>query len=249
MRKLLSIGLLCLLLASCGRMMVKAALLTFKHPTPHYYTNGDKTVVFIPMIHLNKKEFYDEVKQLNDSLREQGYVFVYESVAASKSLDSVTLDTYKRKFRRVVGFNLTSYTDKNNDAMKRYRVKGAISQTMSNTGLSLDTDIKGDVSMDSLVRRYEKEKGEIVLYDYDRETPLNKKYKGKRLPSSEKEYLLMTVRNQALADKITALPEKKIVVLYGALHRKGMYADLKKIDPKWNEVKATDIQDKNNQKK
>lgn len=244
MRRLLSIGLLCLLLASCGRMMVKAALLTFKHPTPHYYTNGDKTVVFIPMIHLNKKEFYDEVKQLNDSLREQGYVFVYESVAASKSLDSVTLDTYKRKFRRVVGFNLTSYTDKNNDAMKRYRVKGAISQTMSNTGLSLDTDIKGDVSMDSLVRRYEKEKGEIVLYDYDRETPLNKKYKGKRLPSSEKEYLLMTVRNQALADKITALPEKKIVVLYGALHRKGMYADLKKIDPKWNEVSAADIQNK-----
>lgn len=241
MRKLLSISLLCLLLASCGRMLVKAALLTFKHPTPHYYTNGDKTIVFIPMIHLNKKEFYDEVKQLNDSLRKQGYVFVYESVAASKSLDSVTLDTYKRKFRRVVGFNLTSYTDKNNDAMKRYRVKGAISQTMSNTGLSLDTDINGDVSMDSLVRRYEKEKGEIVLYDYDRETPLNKKYNGKRLPSSEKEYLLMTVRNEALANKITALQDKKIVVLYGALHRKGMYDNLKKIDPKWNEVKAEDL--------
>lgn len=241
MRKLLSIGLLCFLVASCGRMMVKAALLTFKHPTPHYYTNGDKTVVFIPMIHLNKKEFYDEVKQLNDSLRKQGYVFVYESVAASKSLDSLTLDTYKRKFRRVVGFNLTSYTDKNNDAMKRYRVKGAISQTMSNTGLSLDTDIKGDVSMDSLVRRYEKEKGEIILYDYDRTTPLNKKYKGKRLPSSEKEYLLMTVRNEALANKITTLQEKKIVVLYGALHRKGMYEDLKKLDPKWNEVKVDEV--------
>lgn len=236
MKKILALLLIVFAFASCGRTLTGLALKFYKHPTLHYYTNGDKQLIFMPMIHLNKPEFYDEVKHYVDSLRNDGYVFVYESVKPSKDLDSVQADMYRRKFRHVVGFDLTSYTDKNNENMKRYRVKGAISQTMKNTGLDREKDILGDIGMDSLVRIYEKERGEIVLNDYDLKTPLNKKYKGDKLPKSDKDYLIITVRNKVLTDKIASLPDKKIVVLYGALHRSGFSANLKKDDANWYET-------------
>lgn len=236
MKKILILLFISILFVSCGSMLTGLALKFYQHPTPHYYTNGDKQLIFMPMIHLNKPEFYDEVKHYVDSLRNDGYVFVYESVKLSKGLDSIQEDVYRRKFRRVVGFNLTSYTDKNNENMKRYRVKGAISQTMANTGLDKEKDILGDIGMDSLVRIYEKEKGEIILDDYDLKTPLNKKYKGDKLPKSDKNYLIITVRNKVLTDKIASLPDKKIVVLYGALHRSGFTDNLKKDDAKWYET-------------
>nr|WP_322624038.1 hypothetical protein [uncultured Flavobacterium sp.] len=236
MKKIATLLFISILFVSCGSMLTGLALKFYQHPTPHYYTNGDKQLIFMPMIHLNKPEFYDEVKHYVDSLRNDGYVFVYESVKMSKGLDSIQEDIYRRKFRRVVGFNLTSYTDKNNENMKRYRVKGAIGQTMANTGLDKEKDILGDIGMDSLVRIYEKEKGEILLDDYDLKTPLNKKYKGDKLSKSDKNYLILTVRNKVLTDKIASLPDKKIVVLYGALHRSGFTDNLKKDDAKWYET-------------
>lgn len=236
MKNIVALLLISVVFASCGRALTGLALKFYQHPTPHYYTNGDKQLVFIPMIHLNKPEFYDEVKQYVDSLRNDGYVFVYESVKPSKDLDSVQEDLIRRKFRRVVGFDLTSYTDKDNENMKRYRVKGAVSQTMANTGLSREKDILGDIGADSLIRIYEKEKGQIVLSEYDLKTPLNKKYKGDKLPKSDKDYLILTVRNKVLSDKIAALQDKKIAVLYGALHRNGFSANLKKDDAKWYET-------------
>jgi hypothetical protein len=236
MKKIVALLIISVVLVSCGRTLTGLALKFYKHPTMHYYTNGDKQLIFMPMIHLNKPEFYSEVKHHVDSLRNDGYVFVYESVKPSKDLDSIQEDIIRRKFRRLMGFDLTSYTDKENENMKRYRVKGAVSQTMSNTGLSKETDILGDIGVDSLVKIYEKEKGEIVLQEYDLKTPLNKKYKGNKLPKEDKDYLVLTVRNKVLSDKIAALPNKKIVVLYGALHRNGFASNLKKDDSKWYET-------------
>lgn len=236
MKKIVVLFFIAIALTSCGRALTGLALKFYKHSTLHYYTNGDKQLIFMPMIHLNKQGFYDEVKRNVDSLRNDGYVFVYESVKPSKDLDSIQEDLIRRKFRRVIGFNLTSYTDKENENMKRYRVKGTVSQSMVNTGLNKEKDILGDVGVDSLVHIYEKEKGEIVLSDYDLKTPLNKKYKGDKLPKSDKEYLILTVRNKVLSDKIAALPNKKIVVLYGALHRSGFFANLKEDDANWHET-------------
>lgn len=236
MKKIVALLLIVFVFASCGRALTGLALKFYKHITPHYYTNGDKQLVFLPMIHLNKQEFYDEVRHYVDSLRNDGYVFVYESVRPSKDLDSLQEDIVRRKFRRIVGFDLTSYTDKENENMRRYRVKGAISQSMLNTGLKRETDILGDIGVDSLVTIYEKEKGEITLGEYDLKTPLNKKYKGNKLPAKDKDYLILTVRNKVLSDKIASLPDKKIAVLYGALHRKGFAENLKKDDSGWYET-------------
>ncbi|MFP9115785.1 hypothetical protein ACLI1A_17725 [Flavobacterium sp. RHBU_3] len=238
--RILFVFLCFLLLVSCGKMITKVAVSMFKHNNPHYFTNGNRKVIFIPMIHINKPEFYDEVKQFNDSLRNEGYVFFYEGVRWPKDIDSLEQDTYKRKLRKVLGFNMSNYLDANNKDMKKYQIKGVVHQSPKNTGIDIEKDIRADYYIDSLIDRYEADKGKLILDDYDKTASFTNKYKGKKVSSSDRDYLMLTLRNKYLADKVAGNSGDKIVILYGAFHRSGFLEELKLRDSSWKEVKRAE---------
>src|SRR5436190_3314741 len=70
----------CLLFCSC--MSVKA-LKKMNDKTADYetWTNGDgKSVVFLPMVHAGKAEFYEDVKTVISRYKKEGYLVFYEGV-------------------------------------------------------------------------------------------------------------------------------------------------------------------------
>ena len=94
---------------------------------PRYYVNQDngRKVFILKMIHINKPEFYQKVKQTIDSLRADGYVVFYEGVGDAKNGDEL----YERKFRRITHYSLMSYNDEANEVdNKKFGIKGYVYQ-------------------------------------------------------------------------------------------------------------------------
>lgn len=173
------------------------------------------------MTHIAKPEFYESVKQIVDSLRKDGYAIFYEGVSIdTNKYSKATLDTILRKQRRLLGFHLTPYNDSTNKSLpKALKNKKYIAQTLSNTGIHIEKDIKADLPMDSLINLWEKEnKKQVPLTTYDFETPLNAPYKPKyKLSSWDIEY---KYRNSHLEKTILESKYKKIAVVYGKAHYK-----------------------------
>ncbi|WP_298156068.1 hypothetical protein [Flavobacterium sp.] len=237
MRKTIVIVSIFLVLVSCGKMMTRYQIKTYNALfMVWHYTNGKKDVQFIPMAHLNKPEKFARIRQIADSLRSQGYVIYYESVELENPSDSLRNETIQRKFRRVIGIVPGDYSDKNNKSYRALALEGYVMQTMTNTGCDRKRDKKVDLSMDSLVALYEKERGEIKLTQCDWNTPYTEKYRCHRLKVKDQKFMALTLRNRYLSYFLTHSKDKKIVVMYGAEHEKFLEDDLKKEDPNWKMV-------------
>ncbi len=66
-------------LSSCiQKILLKKVGAFDKSATTKEITNGDKTIVFVPMHHVGKQEFYNDVRQKIDSLQKNGYIIYYE---------------------------------------------------------------------------------------------------------------------------------------------------------------------------
>lgn len=228
------------LLISCGKMVTGFIVNNYNGTfMVWHYTNGTKDVQFIPMSHMNKPEKFARIKQIADSLRSKGYVIYYESVSLESPNNKYHNDTIQRKFRKVVGIIPGDYSDKDNDSYNSYAIKGFIMQTATNTGLDRTRDIHSDLSMDTLIQLYEKERGKIMLKDCDWSTPLSDKYNCQKLNINDQKFILLTLRNRYLAHFVTHSKDKKIVIMYGAEHHKNFEDDLKKIDSNWQMIHNT----------
>lgn len=228
-----------IIVVSCK--MVNKALIN--HTTNNFkinnYSNGDKEIAYLPMIHIAKPEFYDKVKFSVDSLRSVGYVVFFESIAPHKDIDSISIKELDMKLRKVVGFT-PDYIG--NEQFGSYNIKGFVSQTAKNTGVNLSIDVRADLPLDELIAQYEKEKGTILLSDYDLKTPLGKKYKGK-VDKENYNFLIDTLRNNYLFKTVSESKAKKIAIVYGKGHMYALFDNLEKQDSLWRYVPSWEIRE------
>lgn len=184
---------------------------------PSYYINQEngRKVFILKMIHINKPEFYQKVKNTIDSLRADGYVVFYEGVRDAKKANEL----YERKFRRITHYSLMSYNDEANEVdNKKFGIKGYVYQNDVDYGVNKDTDINCDLTIKELVDQYEEKFGEVVLTDCDTNTPMGKKYKCSKKDKKGTDYMTLTLRDKHLVNEIEKSTLDKIVVVYGVQH-------------------------------
>ena len=237
MKKILAACLVSLLLQSCTRSLVALqGNIMNKNYQIVKLSNGDKTVAFVGVMHINKPEYYHKIKKDIDSLRAAGYFVMYEGVKPDSTLGKEQTELLHKKLRKITGFYLTSYLDTLNQDMARFKVKGFINQSQEVTGIDQFTDIRADLTLDKLISVYEEKRGSIVLSKCDIETKLGEKYKCGEKNKENFNYLVLDLRNEYLADLVLTHQGKKIAILYGDKHKYGLLQNLKNHDPNWNLV-------------
>lgn len=221
---------------------------------------SNKTVVFLPMIHAGKPEFYKNVHQKITSLKNAGYVVFYEGVKSGFISDSAlipgTIKKYQRypevqtlnvdslkkliyviKLKRMVGISPDSATYAN--FIKRLPIlkKSVAQPSASYLGVS-NSDFNIDVTGNELVDIYEQAFGEITLEQIDFAVPLNQPLPRFRILKQKNiRPIIIDYRNDHLANSIQNSEYDKILVIYGLAHKKGTFNNLKILDPTWKVLK------------
>lgn len=181
------------------------------------FAKDDKMIYFIPMVHVNKPEFYEKSKKTIDSLRNKGFVIYYEGIDVEMK-DEKESELYNRKFRNVTHETLLNYFDEKNEENLMYQIEGYVYQNDVDYGLDVNIDVNCDLSMKDLVIKYEKEFGEIKLSDCDWNTAIGQKYKCSKKNKEGYNYIIKTIRNEHLFSQLKNSQEKKIAVVYGKVH-------------------------------
>ncbi|UMY66508.1 MULTISPECIES: hypothetical protein [unclassified Flavobacterium] len=201
-----------------------------------HYKSGNRDLIYIDAIHIGRPEFYADIKFTIDSLKREGYTIVYEENRAvmSSLADTVLVDRYKRKLRRITGIYYGDYSDaKDNKSLRIPKIKGLVAQTVENTGIDRAKDVWGDYTLYENIDRYEAERGEIALTECDWTTGKNEKYKCASINKSAADYLLITLRNKRLLHVVDSIQRDKVAILYGAAHKQGFLYLLHKKDSSW----------------
>lgn len=183
---------------------------------------NDRTVVVISMIHVQKPEFYAEVKECLDSLKAEGYVVFYEIVQSREPRQDKELSDeqfeYALKFRRLTGYDFGQNRNKQPRGLRTGRY---VKQSVDLLGLTTEQDIWADMYLEDLIDMYEDQYGEVELTDYDRSTPLAEDYEWKKGygHNGSSYFLLMHLyRDKYLADMISESDHSRIVVVFGSAH-------------------------------
>lgn len=222
-RFLLILGL-SFLLSSCQCTLVRL-LFVKKSAVKHkrVLVKGDQEFIFIPMVHLGKQQYYDEVKEYITKKRSEGYKIYYEGVGISRdSISDEKKDTLERKQRKILGFHLTVYNDKDNQSLPRC-VKKYVGQTLTNTGIIPEIDTNADLSTEELIERFETKYGKILLNECDFTTPLKAPYEcNKEMSRREFSNINFTythlLRDSHLAELLKTTKDKKVVIVFGKKH-------------------------------
>jgi hypothetical protein len=193
------------------------------------FSSNKKSVHFIDMIHLGQQEFYDNVAQEVKKYKKDGYVLFYEWIDY-ETADTLTL----RKTKKIVGMipSKKGYSL----MINKIDVEGVVFQEndqFMNQVNSLDFNV--DVTPQELILEYEKRHGEILLNNEDLQVPLYGDFNF----NSDKNImdLILNYRNKIVAERIQNSKYDKIIVMYGADHRKGIVEELQKLDANWKEIK------------
>lgn len=169
--------------------------------------NSSSTIVFLPMIHIGKKDYYTSIEKVIDSLRKDKYSIYYESIAMSKDIDSLVQKNYYKKLRKFIGFHIT--LDRDNKSLPSYtNKKNYIYQDYSLMGLKRYDEIL-DIPINELIDIYEKKYGLIKLTECDIETPLNKKYKCKTEYKNKSFTITNVIRDTYITNSVLKLKTKK----------------------------------------
>ena len=86
----------------------------------HSYKIDDKELKFVPMHHLGKKEFYDNVKNIVTDSKNNGFIVYYELISTDFTTDSLLKDTIRRKVRKLKGFSGTYKENAEGNFFKKY---------------------------------------------------------------------------------------------------------------------------------
>ncbi len=200
-----------------------------KHPSIYTLKTPGKTVKMIPIVHIGMKQFYNELHDKVVDYKKQGYVVYYEQVQTKRAILGITVeqyDTMRRKYRKIKGGqgNTRKDYEKLTDmaAFKNKRVQPEYSEL----GIS-QTDVNADVKFPELITEYERLYGKVILDSCDIHTPIDSAYSCQRLHNKMKP-VQVDYRNRQLAGMIKSSVHNKILVLYGAGHKKGLKKLLRK---------------------
>lgn len=208
--------------------------------------NGDE-VVFIPMVHIGYKSYYEDVAQKVDSLNRNGYSFIYEGLGTELK-DSTQRDLVLRKLRRIIGDQPSIFGQKV-DTVNRL-ILGEMSYPegldlmsqpdYATLNLNVYTSIRGDVNIEDLIAAFEQNNGEIALSECDLETDFDGDYNCSTLghDNTMDFYMnyLQAYRDSILVESFLILKQPKVAIIYGGKHFKGFYNGLKAYDNNWKVV-------------
>ena len=198
------------------------------------FNNDRKVVQFISLHHIGKPVYYNNVRDLVKELKKDGYVVYYEFVNEEADRDSLSIDIYKRKFRKLVGFQLDS-----GGYASALHSRGLLLHLINQPAYSFfgvdSSDLRVDVSTAMLVDAYENKYGVIELDQTDKAQSLEgSSFAGSNRPPREKVMsILIDYRNQNLARFIQSSRHSRIIVMYGADHVDGTFVSLSEMDAGW----------------
>ncbi|MFT3910531.1 MAG: hypothetical protein QM737_13985 [Ferruginibacter sp.] len=232
--------------SSCYRVALSSLGVLDKSVSLEKISNTKKEVVFIPMHHIGKRDFYKDVKRVADSLQNIGYRFYYEGVRISPVKDSLKTDSLRRKMRYVLGadvFALKSqggYIDTVNHTIFHKKLKILTKEDLVNQppyikmGIDTAKSTWADVYLSDMIPEFEKRFENIILTGCDFNTPLNEKYSCSNYKNKNgKNFLLIDYRNESVADKIMNDSNTKIAIIYGSKHYGGVLKVLQQHDSAW----------------
>lgn len=234
--------LITFLLQSCTKMFLSHYGIFDERAEINKISNNVKQLAFIQMHHVGKPNFYEGVKCKIDSLQKAGYFVFYEAVANGVDKNSAIFDTVIRKFRKVTGLTVpqgtAGYLDSDKGTLngKQYSfLKGLVNQPKG-TSIGIDSNKSKRVDMDfvSLINKFEKKYGTIILDDCDWSNALNTPYLCvKNYPKAAIIDMLENFRNENLVNEIINSSYTKILVVYGARHYKKVVQMLNTKDKAW----------------
>lgn len=229
MKKILIIIILStIFLSSCVRFLLNKYGIINRKAEIKEIKVKDKHVLFLPMIHITEQKFYDNCKKIIDSLSNKEYYIFGESIISESLLTSDVMsvqDTiYDKKIRKILNIDVGFYT-KSDFFIKFQRKYNLVAQPRDIYCVNPRVDTSSckfvDCTTETIIESYEKEKGEVVLDDYDKKTKIGEEYNQKNHNEDNKKYfmkMLGNIRNQYIANEIRYSKRKKILLIYGANH-------------------------------
>lgn len=213
-----SVLLFAIILMTFNSCKIVHSLHEMKRTTAKIYSYkiDDKDIQYIPMHHLGKKEFYDDVRKNITDYKSKGYTVYYEEISTKLKTDSVTKDIIQRKVRKIKGFSGSF-----EDATKGTSLAKYVQQpNMKLMGIS-ESDVRADIDYLQFINEWEKQHGKIILDSMDMNTRFDMPYsKGTFYTNSQYKRIVVEYRNQYLLDLIRSGKDNKILMIYGEGHRK-----------------------------
>ncbi|MDT0293373.1 hypothetical protein ACFQ3R_08070 [Mesonia ostreae] len=198
-----------------------------KKPHPKKFqklSNGkNKEIVIVPMVHLAKPKYYNTSTKIINTLRNDDFTIFYERVTYPKNADSLTLDTLRRKMRKLVGspFGLKLTDTLHRNVYPNFFSSGRyLQQSAEIAGYSYSLDKNVDLSVVEILDAYKKQFGEIELTECDYKTKFNHRYWCDKLEN--KSYVVEKLREDFIIKNVLKSNAHKIALVYGKLHYKGL---------------------------
>ncbi len=227
--KLVTVAFLFVSILQSCKAIKAISLIYSKEATYKDYSNNEKDIRFVNMVHISTKEFYKDVINKVTEAKNKDYVLFYEYV----DFDLAT-DLEKRKIRKMIGFipspegykKVLKSIDDDDNLM--------VQDNDQFLNLVNNKDYPVDITPSEIIKQYETKFGEIILSEEDKNTPINEELK-RSLPKKKVQSIILDFRNKYLANKVEHSEFSKIIILYGADHRTGLFKELKKLNPKWSD--------------
>ncbi|EAQ39754.1 hypothetical protein MED134_09686 [Dokdonia sp. MED134] len=183
MRKILVIFSVSLILFSCGSIInnvLEKAGIFEERAYVQFKSSSTKHIAFIHMHHIGTELFYDDVSRVIDSLQKNSYVAFYEAIRNPEDMNSIQSEISERKLRKITGFIPSKYYDSiSNKIAGNIKYKGDIElvnqPNYTDLNVDMQTAIKADVDIYTLIGEFESKNEEILLSDCDKNTAINDK--------------------------------------------------------------------------
>lgn len=208
-----------------------------------FIDNIEQEIIFIPMHHVGRKRYYNDIANKVDSLQKLKYVVFYEGVTDNKEKDSLIRKKSLLKLRRIMGFfpqGQKGYLDTTTNIIAgkiKYKGKYKLINQPNYKLLKVDSlsSIRADINLTELITDFEKNYGKIKIDSCDYKTDLkDKNYRcGKAKRGLRKKFengYVKDYRNKYLAEQIFKSNKNKILVIYGDAHFFGLYWELNLLD-------------------
>lgn len=245
--KKFSILLMLLIFTSCATIFNKKIIKNLgvenEKTELKFIDNKEQEIIFIPMHHVGRKEYYDDIAYKVDSLQKLNYTVFYEGVTDNNENDSLTSKKSLLKLRKIMGFfpqGQKGYLDTTTNIIAgkiKYKGNYKLINQPNYKRLKVDslTSRRADVSLTKLINDFENNYGQIKLDSCDYRTSFkDKNYKcGKAKRNLRKKFnneYVKEFRNKHLADKLFKSKENKILVIYGDAHYSGLFYQLYLLD-------------------